>query len=315
MLDRPLFLVGAARSGTKYITATLALHEQVAFWDEPKYVWRHGRARASDDYRPASDATPVVSDYIHRSFERYVRRHGASRFLEKTPSNCFRVSFMHQVFPDGLFLHLVRDGRDVAVSALNRWRSSPDDRAIWRRLRNLEIPILELLAYAPDIAREALLRRLQPDRGHVWGPRYPGMLEEIAQLDTASACARQWVESERAARTQLAGIPAEQVLAFRYEEFLLRPRHTIQRIFDFAGLTPSDRVNHAASATVTPERIGGSRHQLPAEDLAKIEAICAPAMREFGILGAEELQARLSSELDRSSTTEQMRDTAEPASS
>ncbi len=42
--------------------------------------------------------------------------HGGLRFAEKNPENCFLVSFLAHAFPDALFVHIVRDGRDAAVS-------------------------------------------------------------------------------------------------------------------------------------------------------------------------------------------------------
>jgi hypothetical protein len=278
-MDRPIFLIGAARSGTTIIAETLAHHPDVAFWNEPKYVWRHGGHGARDDVRRPEEATPEVAAWIRERFAAYAHDARRPRFMEKTPTNCFRVGFMARVFPEGLFLHVLRNGRVVAASALNRWRSSPDDAAIARRLRKFEIPVSALHHYVPDILREGLMRRLVPKRGYVWGPRYPGLLEEFGHVDTATLCARQWLHSVNAATRELAQLPRERVLTFRYEDMVAAPTETLERICAFAGLPPSAEVARAAGA-IKPDREGGWSRLEKAEQDA-IAAVCDPLMREL----------------------------------
>lgn len=277
----PLFLIGAARSGTTLLGDILGQHPELAYWVEPKYVWRHGRPGGRDDVRSADEATPGVSRHIRQQFERYSKKAMRDRFLEKTPSNCFRVAFMHRAFPEALFLHVLRDGRDAAASALQRWRSKPDDGALWRRIRQWEVPLTELHHYVPDFLREALLRRLQPARGHVWGPRYPGLLEAAANTSPVELCAHQWVESTRCAMRELAQLPPAQVFSFRYEDFVADPGCWLPRILGFAGLPSSEAV--AAAASMTHADSIGAFRRLPEPERKLIEAICLPAMRELGL--------------------------------
>jgi hypothetical protein len=45
-----------------------------------------------------------------------VREKGALRLVEKLPVNTFRIDFIDALFPGALFVHLVRNGIDVARS-------------------------------------------------------------------------------------------------------------------------------------------------------------------------------------------------------
>ena len=59
-LDRPILILGAARSGTSMISRVLQLRPDVAFSMEPKHIWKLGGALAPDDVVPADEATPGV---------------------------------------------------------------------------------------------------------------------------------------------------------------------------------------------------------------------------------------------------------------
>jgi len=47
-------------------------------------------------------------------------------FADSTPVNIMQANYLHRLFPDALFINMVRDGRDVALSVANeKW--GPDD--------------------------------------------------------------------------------------------------------------------------------------------------------------------------------------------
>ena len=51
-----------------------------------------------------------------------VQRKGKARWLEKTPTNLVYMPELYRLFPEAKFLHIIRDGRDVAVSIVrNFW--------------------------------------------------------------------------------------------------------------------------------------------------------------------------------------------------
>lgn len=235
-LQRPIFIIGAARSGTTILSEIIALHHDIAYWVEPKYIWRYGRPMARDDRRAAHEATPKVSAYIHARLAAYVRAKKKSRFMEKTPSNCFRVPFMYALFPDGLFLHLVRDGRDVAFSAREKWRSPPARSALWRRTVSMEIPLRDVLHYTVDFARDVVGRQLRPQDGFIWGPHFHGIREIRSTHTLLETCAIQWRESVNAALSGLQEVPLGQQLTVRFEDLLEDPPAQFRRILDFLEL-------------------------------------------------------------------------------
>lgn len=64
-----------------------------------------------------ADPPPTdFADAVRRVFGFYAGRTGKSRYGDKTPSYVLRVPLLAEIFPESRFIHLIRDGRDVAVS-------------------------------------------------------------------------------------------------------------------------------------------------------------------------------------------------------
>lgn len=278
-LDRPIVVVGAARSGTSMTSRVLQRHPDVAFWMEPKYVWRYGRPLAPDDLRPASDATPRVRRYIRGAFERFTEAQGRPRFMEKTPSNCFRLPFVEAVLPEARYLHVIRDGRDSTRSALRMWTKTPDKRALRRRLTQLEIPLRDAPFYAATVLRDVVGRQLFPQRAYVWGPQFPGLREVRDAEGVVAACAVQWRESVRAARAGLAEVPEERQMTVRFEDVMADPVGQMEAILAFLELRPSAEVREYA-ATFIDE--GNRTSYDTGLDPAEIDPYLEPLRSELG---------------------------------
>ncbi|MEL7362876.1 MAG: sulfotransferase [Bacteroidota bacterium] len=282
VLDRPIVLLGAARSGTTLTAEILEHHPDVAYWVEPKYVWRYRNPRAATDARPPSEATPQVRAYIRAKFEAYRARNGAARFMEKTPSNCFRVPFVHAVLPDARFVHLVRDGRDVALSAERKWTTPPDPSAIRRRLRlaRHEIPLRDAPFYAVDTVRDVLGRQFMPAQAFIWGPHFPGIREVRRTHTVLETCAIQWRESAEAAIEGLRAVPDDHVLEVRFERLIRTPRETLEAILDFLGLSSDAALIDYAQRTI--DRSAAQRWPAELERVGSLAPLLDPTLEALG---------------------------------
>ena len=279
LLDRPIVILGAARSGTTLTAELLARHPDIAYWVEPKYVWRYGHPLAPDDRRPATEASPRVRRYIRHAFARYAERQVKPRFMEKTPSNCFRVPFVHAVLPEARFLHILRDGRDVTRSAVKKWTTPPDPTAIRRRLTSFEIPLRDAPFYAGAAVRDVLGRRFFPERAYIWGPYFPGIREVRATEGVEAACALQWRESVRACLDGLAEVPDAQQLTIRFEDLVADPAPMLGRILAFLELRPDAALLEHARATADPQ--AAARWERRLSDLPS-ERYLYPLLAELG---------------------------------
>jgi hypothetical protein len=149
MAERPPFpfIVGSGRSGTTLLRLMLEQHPDLAIPPESYFPisMRHRERRYvtprgfdlgrfgddvlgnprfrdwtldDDDVRARlSGVHPIdYPEAIRRTFALYAERQGKPRYGDKTPWFILRIDELSDMFPEARFVHLVRDGRDVALS-------------------------------------------------------------------------------------------------------------------------------------------------------------------------------------------------------
>jgi hypothetical protein len=151
-----MFIVCAGRSGSTMLHRVLSRHPSVAWLDNcddrfpnwtlptkiirplrelpmigPRIASRHGPRECWqfwDHHCPgfsvperdmlASDVTPEVKRRLPRVLQARTTRRRDRILLKLT--GWPRIRFLREIFPDALFLHLVRDGRGVALSVIEQ---------------------------------------------------------------------------------------------------------------------------------------------------------------------------------------------------
>ena len=141
-MSRPLVVLGVSRSGTTLLRVILDRSPGIAIPDEsffvPLLARRHGRTVAAERFlddvariptirawglRPA-DVEPRIragmrtGAAIAAIFETYAERAGKPCWGDKTPMYMRHLELLESLFPDARYVHLVRDGRDAALSFL-----------------------------------------------------------------------------------------------------------------------------------------------------------------------------------------------------
>ncbi|MEW5930592.1 MAG: sulfotransferase [Gemmatimonadota bacterium] len=161
-------VVGSPRSGTTLLRLMLDAHPELAIPPETGFLALAPRLRGSgdrlrerffravttfgepapawpdfeipaDEFRAAlREIEPFTAADGFRAFYRlYARRFGKARWGDKTPLYCTQVDAIRRVLPEARFVHLIRDGRDAALSLRRMWFSPGHDvetqAAYWRR--------------------------------------------------------------------------------------------------------------------------------------------------------------------------------------
>lgn len=125
---RFIFVGGCSRSGTTLLQKLLIAHTQVAGGAEFDHGERvmtlyrtmlHNQKDRHKDYYTTEELAAIFRNFYHRAFARILARKPTARFIsEKTPRNIFAAEDLLRVFPDALYVNIVRDGRDVVLSHL-----------------------------------------------------------------------------------------------------------------------------------------------------------------------------------------------------
>ena len=158
------FVVGRGRSGTTLLRAMLDSHPDLAVPDEAPWVVRlardhagagrldldrlMGRLRSDRSFRrwqlPEEDvrqaleggAPATFPDAVRSLYALYASTRGKTRYGDKTPWAVMHIPLLARLFPEARFVHVIRDGRDVALSYLDAGFGPPTLEAgalEWRR--------------------------------------------------------------------------------------------------------------------------------------------------------------------------------------
>lgn len=123
-VEKPIFFIGAPRGGTSIAVELFGRHPEVANWSEAGRVWDAQYEDPSVDHAwGAERATARERRRLHTTFSLFRLGKGRPRFVNKHPRNSVRLPFVETVFPDALFVHVIRDGRAVAASIVHEMRT------------------------------------------------------------------------------------------------------------------------------------------------------------------------------------------------
>ncbi len=159
MDDGPVFVVGAARSGTTLLRLMLDAHPSFALPPESHFVVTLAARRLRLQRRPEVALDRVLGhprfalwgldgDLVRAAaarrrpadlaglfrvvFETYAAAQGKPRWGDKTPGYVEHLPLLAHLFPDARFIHLIRDGRSVAASiATQPWGPPTPVSAAW----------------------------------------------------------------------------------------------------------------------------------------------------------------------------------------
>jgi LPS sulfotransferase NodH len=283
------FVVGVPRSGTTLLRLMLDAHPQMAIPPETYFVpnlieagergaspeevcnlvSRHRRWGDLGIEREAlldelrSRAPLGAGDGVRAVFGLYAARRGKGRWGDKTPAYLTSMEQIAGALPEARFIHILRDGRDVALSVLAM--PAPD-----RPMR------------APKTAVQVAKRwRKRIERAREEGPGLPGYLEvryedlvadpepalkrvcELIELDLDPAMLSHHERADEGLGELDRDLPARGDLPEQPAEARLAPHVLVTR-------------------PPTQERIGVWRREMTEADRAAFESIAGDLLAELG---------------------------------
>lgn len=221
----PLFVLGVRRSGTTLLRVMLDRHSRLAVPDESYFI-----PQLADRHRGAVDPAAFIDDLrrlptlrdwgvdidevevrlepgmspgeaIRAVYAAYASTRAKERWGDKTPMYMQHLPLLERLFPDARYVHLVRDGRDAAVSFLQMpegvvtrsWAHPKDARSFACQWRSEVVAARRLGARVRDryleVRYEALVaapeQELTRIAAHAGLEFEPSMLDYVGSVDVS----------------------------------------------------------------------------------------------------------------------------------
>lgn len=265
---RPVFIIGAPRSGTTMLLQMLDQSPSLASLGlGSHFLWEMFHGMDGDRGHAVSPAS--ISPRERRVLNWTIANvTGGMRYLDKYPRMCLRVDYLRALYPDASFVSIVRDGRAVTSSLITGWRTEGK----FGQGTALPVP-LAIDGYSGD----------------VWKFLVPPGWRAYAQGRTlAEVCAFQWSAANQAVLDARPAVGTERWIDVRYEELVAEPVATMTSVLDRLSL-PGDGVLEWAATL--DQRVSRTAVTAPRPDKwrtengAEVESVLgqlAPVMEQLG---------------------------------
>lgn len=282
-MTQPIIIIGAARSGTKYlrdILATAPNAEKVPY--DINYIWRYGSENHPDDAIPASLVTPKKAEFIRRNIHRLAGvKHSENKVIfEKSVSSSLRIPFIDAVLPHAKYIHLIRDGRAVTESAIRLWQEPPNWSNLLKKFRGIP---LQNIGYAFWFFTNFIDGTISGrGGGKIWGPRYPGIDNDVtAQRDLVEICAKQWQASVAYALEGLESISEDRKITIRYDE-LVSGTDKLLKVCEFCELDQLETVLDVHRMSVDSKSDDKWRNALKSDQITRMTTVIDQMLQHLG---------------------------------
>jgi hypothetical protein len=259
------FLTGRAKSGTSWLARMLNFHPEVLCKGEGRFIGReyvlgntgtrslYGALIHSEEVRGwltnsawtrDEDTEEQLAEFAaaitKRALGRRLAEAGKNIVGDKTPlTSTDVVPELVQLFPGAKLIHIVRDGRDVAVSAMHHvWNQDEKEDGFHDA--------------TPEQREKRDAYRADPEAFVKSG-------QSIFNEGWLEGTARNWADLTRPAMDDGPRLLGEDYAEVRYEDFLENPEELLQRMFKFLGADSRPAVVQKCVERASFERMSKGR--------------------------------------------------------
>lgn len=246
--ERVVFVFGCPRSGTTFLAGALGSLTGYTDLGEVAPLKAAIRELASTE----TVAAGVTSRRILQRVQRLSLVSGL-RPIEQTPESVFIARALMDAYPSAVFLHLIRDGRDVVCSLAERgWlaasRSGGDD--------------------AGQAYGSSSRFWVEPDRA--------AEFTEVSDIRRAAWAWRRYVQAGRALGAQ--------AVELRYEALTATPHDVARTLTQVLGHREDEM--QAALSRAHDESVGRHREELSMQQLADVESEAGELLHTLGYVSS-----------------------------
>ncbi len=249
------FLVGEAKSGTSWLMRLLHSHPEMVCHGEGKLFDKGSRRTLHgvlvhseplqtwltqnpwtwrDDDPKLGDILVACVDYL---MAEKLSKDGRAKVVgDKSPfAGTGAVREIGALMPEARVIHMIRDGRDRAVSRMHHlWNRATDQGGVH------------------ELTPEELSKR---DRYRQDPEAFLRSGEGIFTAARLGETARSWAENVRAARSDGSKLPGERYMEVRYEDLLADPVEKARGVMRFLGVASEEEIATRCVEAVTFERL------------------------------------------------------------
>ena len=256
------FIVGVPRSGTTLLRLMCDAHPELSIPPETGFMpavlglgargeqlreaflravtqtpsWGDANIPRATFERALREAEPfTVARGVRAFYLTYAGRFGKTRWGDKTPFYCLHMDKIERVLPEARFIHIIRDGRDVALSQRGLWFAAGDRveelahqwrswiataRRLGKRRRHyMEVRYEELIADAPGLLRKVceFLELNYDARMERYYESAAGRLDEVKSMYREDGTVL-ITKEERLYNQRFAAAPPEPSRVFRWRD-------------------------------------------------------------------------------------------------
>jgi hypothetical protein len=265
--DSPVFVVGSPRSGTSFVAQSIGGVAGFADLGEVNVLKARADQLARLERRQASRRLKSVIDRVQRW-----GLVAGLRAIEQTPESTFLMPAIADAYPKVRFVLMVRDGRDVVASLLERG---------WLACGRPGATVARATGTTHDDAGK-------PFGNHARFWVEPTRREEFPLVDEARRAAWAWRRYNEAAHAFRTQHPQGPVLEIRYEDMILDPSETALRLAAFLDADDHAECFVERLADCHGRSIGRWRADLTRDQLAQVEVESARMLHMLGyVRGAD----------------------------
>ncbi len=288
-IDRPIFIVGCGRSGTTILYRLLCGHPVLAWFSNYSEKWpmypqfallsslykvdplRRRRPKGlpvpteghnlwdyckpvldspSDPPLMEEDVTLQDAAQIKKMIMLHMHYQRKPRFINKNTRNTRRIRFLHEIFKDALFIHIIRNPQATVASFLN-------------------------VDFWPDLK--------------IWSHDKITPNEWAAQGgDPVELAARLWVAEVQRALNDKAVLPQDQYLEIHYEDLMENSKDILSAVLAFSGLEWNNQFDKFFNTFSLKNMNHKFKTEFNQHQLNTIESVVAPLAESLGYMSSPE---------------------------
>lgn len=232
-----------------------------------------------DELEPLVRALPSGPPGLlfQRLFELLAARQGSPVWVERSGGSLRITHRLIEHFPRARFVHIVRDGRDVALSMSKHHGF---------KMVLICFQLLETLGVDPFLSMD---RRWEEDMSDDLAALLPEYFTRQAFLDFATPpplCGHYWSGEILEGLSVLDSLPQERLLTLRYEDFLQEPARAIAQLIHYVMPSESGDLSSFVSRAESLLRAPSSRWMFGEEKSRRqLEDACAPGLSALAARG------------------------------